>query len=229
MASIVSHEASWTLNDQDLPLKRGPSRLSYLISAAFLLVFVLLFLGLQLGATTSVDLAMLRATHRLAAPGTTRIMEAVTYLGSWPVIAVLLGLFVWRNRSRHPHSVRILILAVLGGSIGSLTLKLLVRRPRPDLFPALVHVSSFSFPSGHAIISLVFYGSLGHLLADHASSPRLRAAIYVATGLMILAIGYSRLYLGVHYLTDILAGYALGAAWISFLVLNQRRHRYPRI
>ena len=97
------------------------------------------------------------------------------------------------------------------------TMKLGFRRERPFFPDPLATESSFSFPSGHALISLAVYGSIALVLARRLPRRGDRMLLYAATGLLVLAIGFSRLYLGVHFLSDVLAGFAAGAAWLALL------------
>jgi undecaprenyl-diphosphatase len=107
----------------------------------------------------------------------------------------------------------ILAIGLLGGIVLSSGLKELVGRPRPDVVTHLAAVSSMSFPSGHSMMSAIVYPTLGVILARAAARPLLKKyAIVVSLGLMVL-IGTSRVYLGVHYATDVLAGWCVGLSW----------------
>jgi undecaprenyl-diphosphatase len=103
--------------------------------------------------------------------------------------------------------------ATIGGTLVIMGLKGLFSRPRPDVVPHLVHVASSSFPSGHSMLSAVVYLTLGSLLA--AIMPNLKLKIYVLSVAVILSVfvGISRIYLGVHYPTDVLAGWLAGLVW----------------
>mgnify|MGYP005849014117 CR=1 FL=1 len=180
-----------------------------------LVSFGVLVLALQQGCAAPLDEAVLQALSGLAVPWLTTLMLAITWLGSWQAIVVVLAVFAWRERHRWRTSVRRVLIAAAGGGGLSLALKWGIRRPRPDLSRALLEVTGFAFPSGHALLSLVCYGSLVAVLASRARSRREAVFIYLAGGALILAIGFTRLYLGVHHLTDVLAGYAAGIAWLG--------------
>ncbi|HET9231720.1 MAG TPA: phosphatase PAP2 family protein [Vitreimonas sp.] len=106
-----------------------------------------------------------------------------------------------------------LLVATLGGTAISEGLKVGFSRPRPDLVAHAVDVTSMSFPSGHAMLSAVTYLTLGAMLARTQTQQRGRIYILGAAVLITLVIGLSRIYLGVHWPTDVLAGWCLGAAW----------------
>jgi undecaprenyl-diphosphatase len=103
--------------------------------------------------------------------------------------------------------------ATIGGALVSFGLKSAFSRPRPEIVPHLTHVYTSSFPSGHSMISAVVYLTLGSLLA--AIMPNLKLKVYVLAVAIILTVfvGISRIYLGVHYPTDVLAGWLAGLVW----------------
>lgn len=148
-----------------------------------------------------------------------QIMIGVTFFGNPNVLGVLavvtaLVLLYFRKRSE----ATTLIIAALGASGLNLWLKDLFARARPQLWEQIVDVQLYSFPSGHAMISLVVYGMMAYVLA--IDFPQWRNAITLTLIPLILAIGFSRLYLGVHYPTDVIAGYAAGFVWLIACVIS---------
>lgn len=103
--------------------------------------------------------------------------------------------------------------------------KALVRRPRPEVAWHLVHESGWSFPSGHAITSFAVYGLLFVLCLEQVGSVRKRWLLCVVSGVLAFAIGLSRIYLGVHYLSDVLAGWSFGLATIAGILLLREHLR----
>ena len=102
---------------------------------------------------------------------------------------------------------------MIGGAILTNLLKNVFARPRPDLVDHLVAVHSMSFPSGHAMGAAATFLTLGALLARTERKKVVRGYIFAVAGLLTLMVGFSRVFLGVHYPTDVLAGWTLGAAW----------------
>lgn len=144
------------------------------------------------------------------------VFTAVSALGSLPAMTALalgLGLVLAQQR-------RWIVLfgwgaAFVGGGVLDGVFKLVIQRPRPPTAAALME-HSWSFPSGHAMGSLVGYGMLAYLLLTlWIRKPLGRSAVIVAAALVVVAIGFSRLYLGVHYFSDVVGGYAAGVLWLS--------------
>jgi undecaprenyl-diphosphatase len=108
------------------------------------------------------------------------------------------------------------VAAIAGAGVLDTLLKHIIQRPRPAYASAFLHDYSFSFPSGHAMGSLVAYGMLAYLIVIFWTSRwQTRVVVVSAIGVLILAIGVSRLYLGVHYFSDVIAGFAAGVLWLS--------------
>jgi undecaprenyl-diphosphatase len=138
----------------------------------------------------------------------------ITALGGFGVLALVTLLAVgYLLVLRKWLGAATLLLATLGGTAVSEGLKVGFARPRPDLVAHAVDVTSMSFPSGHAMLSAVTYLTIGALLARTQGRTLLRGYILGAAVLLTLLIGVSRIYLGVHWPTDVLAGWCLGAAW----------------
>jgi undecaprenyl-diphosphatase len=117
--------------------------------------------------------------------------------------------------ARKPRVAGFVTLSVLGAQLLSSALKYLIGRPRPELVPHLSHVFSASFPSGHSMLSTAVYLTLGALLARIQTSLAIKAYILGWALLLPALVGLSRVYVGVHWPTDVLAGWAAGAAWAA--------------
>lgn len=138
----------------------------------------------------------------------------LTSLGGHSVLITLITAIVGFLLINRRHATALLVLASsLGGTLVSTGLKLLFERPRPALVEHLVGVSTPSFPSGHALLSAAIYLTLGALLAREFPQPRLRRYFLAVAVTLTLLIGMSRVYLGVHWPSDVLAGWCIGALW----------------
>ncbi|MDZ7951994.1 phosphatase PAP2 family protein [Nostoc sp. DedQUE09] len=167
----------------------------------------------------NLDEAILLLIQKLHTPLRDRIMLSITFLGD-PLVMLLssLGLAIsplFYNRRRE---ATILGIAGVGATLLNCLMKLLFGRARPALWKHIIKVGQHSFPSGHAMVSIVIYGFIGYILAKQF--PEWRFWIYGLTIGLIVAIGFSRLYLGVHWLTDVTAGYGAGLVWLIFCILS---------
>jgi undecaprenyl-diphosphatase len=169
---------------------------------------------------THVDTRLAAWLHERATPALTEFFEAVTFLGNVPVlfaVAAVAAAVLWRLRER--NELQLLVLAVVGAEILTVGLKLGFQRERPFFSDPLATESTYSFPSGHSSVSLAVYGTLGFIAARHLPSFSTRIAALSAAALLVLLIGFSRLYLGVHFLTDVIAGFSVGLAWVTLCAL----------
>ncbi|MEK7624966.1 MAG: phosphatase PAP2 family protein [Patescibacteria group bacterium] len=144
---------------------------------------------------------------------TVKVFIGITWLGEIPTVLVLalaVSILLWQSKKFLP--IIALWITIIGSESVTFALKLLLHRPRP-LNAAILETSN-SFPSGHATIAVAFYGFLAFLLLQKISRKLHRSLIITLTSIIILAIGFSRLYLGVHYLSDVLAGYLVGLTWL---------------
>jgi len=139
-----------------------------------------------------------------------------TSLGSPSVLALVIIAvvgYLWLERER--RTALFVLLAVAGGAALEMLLKVGFARPRPELVSHLVDVNSFSFPSGHATMATITYLTLGVLLASAQEHRRMKLYLLAVATFLTLLVGISRIYLGVHYPTDVLAGWCIGAAWAA--------------
>jgi undecaprenyl-diphosphatase len=176
--------------------------------------------------TQTIDTAILQVLRGLRTPLLDQVMMGVTFLGEPTVLLLMcLSLGIWLLiRKRREEATTIAIAAGGAGGLNYL-IKDLFRRQRPPVWERIVDVNHYSFPSGHAMVSLVVYGIIGYLLVTHF--PRWRSLIISLTIILVSAIGFSRLYLSVHWPTDVIAGYAAGVVWlIACIVSMEIWHEY---
>lgn len=169
--------------------------------------------------TDALDATVLLTLHKLRTPLLDQIMLGFTFLGDPKVLFVAtLGLCLGLTLRRQWAEGVILAIASVGAIGLNFLLKGLFARARPELWQQIVDVRYYSFPSGHAMISVVIYGLIGYFLAAHFK--RQSGWIISLTALLVAIIGLSRLYLGVHWPTDVIAGYAAGLIWLVACILT---------
>lgn len=174
--------------------------------------------GVLEGETQAFDDAVLRWIHAHAPPWTEPVALEVTRLGETLVLTLLTAVCALLLRlAAGRFAAWLMVAAFAGGAILNTLLKQLFARDRPEIFtnPADA-VSTSSFPSGHAMLSMVTYATLAWLILHQGPPRSARIAVPLVAGLLVLLIGASRLFLGVHYPSDVLAGYAVGFAWATF-------------
>lgn len=124
------------------------------------------------------------------------------------------------------REVGLIVFVALGSALLNTGLKAMFRRPRPEVY-RLAEASGFSFPSGHSMAAFSLYGLLALLLWPYLHGKYNRTAVLAAAAFLIAAIGFSRIYLGVHYPSDVLGGYAASGCWISAVLALYRRLTLP--
>jgi membrane-associated phospholipid phosphatase len=213
-------------------------RRSVLLAGALLLVGIpfglLVHQVVEDGPLTSLDERSARWLHERVADHdvVVPLMRAVTWLGSSAFLVVVMGIAaLWLLRRGQRRLALFVVVVALGGGAVSSLVKLAVGRPRPVLDEPLATAFGKSFPSGHSMSSLVCFGALLVVFLPFVARRWRRLAV-VGTGLLVLAIGLSRLVLGVHYLSDVLGGYVLGGAWLAgsvalFETWREERGRAP--
>lgn len=187
------------------------------VTAALLMAAIFGFLAHAVASddTKGFDRAVRDDVHAAASPPFTMAMRGATLLGSSEVLFPLGAFIFWRllAQRRRRDAVWFLIAALGGGAI-DYGLKLFFQRPRPEAYFGLAEPASWSFPSGHSMGSFCFYGAIAAIAAARAHSSARRVLILLATAVIVFVIGFSRVYLGVHYPTDVLGGYTAGLAWL---------------
>jgi membrane-associated phospholipid phosphatase len=204
----------------------GPTLIVFSVAAG-------LFVVIALSIALSTPLAALDAKagtwlHVRATPLVSNAMAAVSFLGAPTTLTIVAvaGSLLLLYRRRHSEAVR-LSTVVLGGNFLNFCLKHLIQRGRPVFDDPIFSLPTYSFPSGHAMASTVFYGLLSIYALVNAKQ---RYAAYVAVAaaaFMVALVSFSRVYLGLHYLSDVVGGIAEGVAWLAlcFAALHYIRRR----
>lgn len=173
------------------------------------------------GSTQAFDESVRSFIHAHASPVLTFVMRLLTMLGSttWLTamgVCIAIGFLIvgWRR------GVVLFALTMAGATVLNLTLKYSFGRARPSAFFETPLPSSYSFPSGHALFALCFYGALAAIVAPRLRHLAARIIVWTVVALLIVLIGLSRIYLGVHYPSDVLAGYAAALVWVVMVAFG---------
>lgn len=182
------------------------------------------------GDTIRFDEGVRALINQHASPALTSLMRFITFFGSTIFITVAgLSLVLYFIRIKWRHDALLFAITIAGALVLNGTLKLLFHRARPEPFFGMVAPTSYSFPSGHALYSFCFYGTLAVIMSARLQSPTVSFAIWAAAVSLILLIGVSRIYLGVHYPSDVLAGYMTAFIWVVAVAFGNHwlRRRPP--
>jgi undecaprenyl-diphosphatase len=200
------------------------------LAGAVLSVFLFAWIAQEMkqGDTMRFDLGGRAWVHQFASPRMTFVMETLSFMGSYVLVAALIVslLIFWKLRWR--RGLTWLTVTMAGATVLDLVLKYAFQRPRPSpFFGGALH--SWSFPSGHALSSFCFYVVLAGLLMHRVKPLLLRIVIWCSAAALVAAIGLSRIYLGVHYPSDVIAGYLAATVWVTAMVALDRVRSARRV
>jgi len=209
-------------------LSAGLRRAGLLVlSISALLFYFWLAQSVQAGSTLAFDTHIRAAIHRHNSPALTWFMRYATHFGA-PIIlsaatiaAVIF--FIWKGWYR---AAVLLLVDMVGVPFFNAYLKTYNHRMRPSAFFGVILPTTYSFPSGHALSAFCFYGMVVGLLSARINDRRARFAIWLMGAILTATVGISRVYLGVHYPSDVIGGYAAALVWVSMLlVFDQNEQR----
>jgi undecaprenyl-diphosphatase len=192
-----------------------------LLAVSAVWIFIAVASEVAEGDTRRLDERMVRAFRTTSNPAVAigpawlaSTMRDLTALGSNAVLLIFTAsVAVFLAVRRQTHALTLLLLSTGGGFVLAQVLKTMFDRPRPDVVPHLAFATSSSFPSGHSMFSAVVYLTLGALLSQMVEGRGQKAYVIAVACFLTFVVGVSRVYLGVHYPTDVLAGWAAGLAW----------------
>ena len=167
--------------------------------------------------TLAFDTIVCDYIYRLRSDGLTTFFKAVTYLGNWQTITLICCVFLVLPKVRLSFGIPLSITAVLATSIQK-ALKTAFHRQRPELSLHLIQQGGYSFPSGHSFTILIFYGLAIFLCRRYIKDKRIANLVTILLSCLIFLIGFSRIYLGVHYPTDVLGGWVLGFSFLMLII-----------
>lgn len=199
-----------------MALARSQKVFGFLAIASALALFAWIATEVASGRGAAFDDAVRNSVHARASSGVTSVMLCITQLGSsWFLVPFGL-LVVWRLAATGRKHAAVLLAGTALGSEGiTQILKVVFHRTRPQAYFGLVSPANYSFPSGHAITACCFWGVLAAILAARARSRWAKAGLWISAAALAGLVGFSRVYLGMHYPTDVLAGYALAVIWVA--------------
>ncbi len=212
-------------------LRRVGGKLSrgFIVCLAGVIAFGLLADEMGEGDMGRFDAFVREGVNSFATPLVTRVMIFFSFVGDWPFLTVLgIAIFAFFLYIKWKREAVIFLITNIGELILNFTLKGIYQRPRPEAFFGYELPPSYSFPSGHALGSFCFFGILAWLIAANVKSTMGKVEIYLTAALLIVFIGLSRVYLGVHYPSDIVAGYLVASVWTLTVIFADRlltKHR----
>ncbi|WP_257391431.1 phosphatase PAP2 family protein [Cytobacillus gottheilii] len=192
----------------------------------FLFTFIQLVDALDESELLAYEMIVINFVQSFLRPQLTEIIIAFTFLGSvpWITIGTIIAVVILLYKKKMDLAI-LMAAANLFGGLFNLLLKWIFKRERPDIQP-LITEAGFSFPSGHSMGSFIFYGTIAYLIVLLAERKLFVIIGCFMMGLMILGIGLSRIYLGVHYPSDVLAGFSAGAVWLIVCALFLKLYKY---
>ena len=194
--------------------------LGLIIASGALLFFAWLAEKVAEGDTQQFDETTRLYVHQFASAPLTTFMNYATFLGSTAFLSIVfVFVFIILIRCNWKRPALLLTTTMIGAVILNFVLKVSFARPRPIPFFYTPLPASFSFPSGHALFAVCFYGMLAWLIAARTDRQSLKILIWSVAVLISILIGISRIYLSVHYLSDVIAGYAASIVWVSTIIL----------
>lgn len=184
--------------------------------------FAALAVAVETNLVAGVDETIRMDLHALASPSLTVLAQGVTWLGTLLVLALVGGVAVAAFfRARRRHDIIFLGVTMIGALALENGLKYSFQRARPPPFFG-AEPETYSFPSGHALFSLCLYGALAIAATRSTLSTPVKAGVWIATLALVSAIGATRIYLGVHYPSDVLGGYLVAVAWLCLVLAGER-------
>ena len=188
------------------------------IFAAGLVLFVLLTILMVTGNLQWFDDPIREWVYSIRNPALTEVLKVITYMGNWQTITLLCIVLLLFRKTRLRYGVPVSAGAIFV-TIFNRIIKLIFKRPRPEESLHLIEEGGYSFTSGHSITSMVVFGLLIYLVGKYVKNRKAANILTAALAVPWIFIGLSRIYMGVHFPSDVLAGWALGAAGLVGIIV----------
>lgn len=214
----------------EVEAKKGRLFFLYIVAVISLLTaaFVLIANEMSKNKLIAFDSSVITVVQDQISPTHTEVMLFFTFLGSvkWVTIAVIVGTIFLLVKKKWSLGLFFMLASGIG-SLFNILLKGLFKRARPDIHQ-LITAHGYSFPSGHSMGSFILYGSIAYIILHyaHRKGPKIFGVVLMA--MLIFFIGTSRVYLGVHYPSDIVGGYLAGGAWLFICIIVFRYYEYRK-
>lgn len=204
-------------------ITQNKALLSTLLISASIFIFTA-YSVVTHGRVWVIDRVISNWIHEIALSHSTEIPMFITNLGYGANITVLFvaTLIIFAILKQYKDSLLVFVVTI-GGLNLNLMLKNLIHRARPVFDQPILKLPEYSFPSGHSTISMCFYGVLIYLCIKHIKNPWLKTSLITLLSIIILLIGLSRVYLGVHYPSDVIGGFSFGLFWMSICILGYKQ------
>lgn len=196
-----------------------------LVAALCLSAFISIALSISDNQIHRFDAVLIDLIQGMESPGMTQFMQFFTWIGSelQVVVITVIVMLILYVFLRHKRELLFLAIVLAGSTLLNAVIKLLFQRARPTI-NRIIEVSGYSFPSGHSMAAFSLYGGLAFLIWKHIPTFAGRVCMIAASAAFILMIGISRIYLGVHYPSDVVGGYFLSGCWLFTCIWFYRRH-----
>ncbi|MBA3724428.1 MAG: phosphatase PAP2 family protein [Candidatus Levybacteria bacterium] len=219
---IIAHLAkvSFLKNSPDGPVIFLEIIIGIILSVISVVIFADIAKDVLEQETRVLDEALSQTVYAWRNPGLTEFMVFISLLGA-DIIVFAGGLFtIFLTWKKHKREAILFVTVLIIGLLINIILKVIFQRPRPDMDPIMDLSSSYSFPSGHAMNAFIFYSVMSYFVYHFTHNKVLSGVVTVLSLLLVLLIGLSRIYLGVHYPSDVLAGFIAGFfVFITAIVL----------
>lgn len=217
-------------------MKKSLSK-AFVLSLLMAILFGVIAIFIQDNKINQFDHTVIRYVQGMEAPWLTQIMKTFTWLGEgWRVVTITLVVMAFLYfKLNHRRELLFLVWICGGSALLNTLLKAIFHRARPTIH-RIIEETGYSFPSGHSMAAFSLYGALAYLLWKHAPTVLSRILLLIVSAFFILSIGVSRIYLGVHYPSDVLGGYLASGVWLTaaiwyggrFLRTNPQIHERVR-